>query len=80
MIRLKIEDIFQIPNRGFVISVRGDCSKIRIGGILVYPDGKEVRIDGIGMVTKCFGFQEDTWDLLVKDDIDPEVTTIYLKE
>ena len=78
MIRLKIEDIFRIPGRGHLISARGDCSKIRIGSILVYPGGREVRVEGIAAM--CAGFREDFRDLLIKDEIDTKETIIYLKE
>jgi len=78
MIHLRIEDIFPISNKGYLISVRGDCSKIRIGSILVYPDGREVVVDGVA--TMCGGFWEDAIDLLIKEGIDVEQKTVYLKE
>jgi len=78
MIRLKIEDIFRIPGRGHLISVRGDCSKIRIGSTLVFPDGLEVTVTGVA--TMCGGFREDTRDLLIEEQFDKEQKTVFLKE
>lgn len=78
MVQLKIEGCFRIPNRRYVVGVRGDCSKIRIGSVLVFPDGREVMVNSIG--TMCGVFREDYLDLLIRDEFDAKSTVVYLKE